>query len=60
MAWSRFNLGARYAFRLDEREVTLRANIENVANDAYWASANGGYLTQGTPRTLKVSATVDF
>ncbi|WP_095197390.1 TonB-dependent receptor [Pseudomonas sp. Irchel 3A7] len=59
-AWNRFDLGARYAFRLDEREVTLRANIENVANEAYWASANGGYLTQGTPRTLKVSATVDF
>ncbi|VVP65184.1 Ferrichrome receptor FcuA [Pseudomonas fluorescens] len=59
-AWNRFDLGARYAFRLDERDVTLRANLENVANEAYWASANGGYLTQGTPRTLKVSATVDF
>ncbi|NUT76248.1 TonB-dependent receptor [Pseudomonas sp. C1C7] len=59
-AWNRFDLGARYGFRIDEREVTLRANLENVANEAYWASANGGYLTQGTPRTLKVSATVDF
>ncbi|MFJ4195407.1 TonB-dependent siderophore receptor [Pseudomonas sp. NPDC089534] len=59
-AWNRFDLGARYALRLDERQVTLRANLENVANEAYWASAYGGYLTQGTPRTLKVSATVDF
>ncbi|HEF4761194.1 TPA: TonB-dependent receptor [Pseudomonas putida] len=59
-AWSRFDLGARYAFRFDEQDITLRANLENVANEAYWASANGGYLTQGTPRTLKVSATVDF
>ncbi|MNX82179.1 Ferrichrome receptor FcuA precursor [compost metagenome] len=59
-AWSRFDLGARYAFGFDDRDVTLRANLENVANEAYWASANGGYLTQGTPRTLKVSMTVDF
>ncbi|MGY2262593.1 TonB-dependent siderophore receptor [Pseudomonas sp. SDO55104_S430] len=59
-AWNRFDLGARYGFRLDEREITLRANLENVANEAYWASANGGYLTQGTPRTLKLSATLDF
>ncbi|POA30634.1 TonB-dependent receptor [Pseudomonas sp. GW456-12-1-14-TSB6] len=59
-AWNRFDLGSRYAFKLDEKQITLRANLENVANEAYWASANGGYLTQGTPRTLKVSATVDF
>ena len=59
-AWNRFDVGSRYAFRVDEKEITLRTNLENVANKAYWASANGGYLTQGTPRTLKVSATVDF
>jgi iron complex outermembrane receptor protein len=59
-AWNRFDVGSRYAFKLDDKEITLRANLENVANKAYWASANGGYLTQGTPRTLKVSATLDF
>ena len=58
--WNRFDLGSRYRFKLDEKDITLRANLENVANTAYWASANGGYLTQGTPRTLKVSATLDF
>jgi iron complex outermembrane receptor protein len=59
-AWTPFDVGARYAFRLDERDIPLRANLENVANEACWASANGGFLTQGTPLTLKVSATVDF
>lgn len=58
--WNRFDLGSRYRFKLDEKDITLRANLENVANTAYWASANGGYLTQGTPRTLKVSATLAF
>ncbi|MEN0106188.1 MAG: TonB-dependent receptor [Pseudomonas sp.] len=59
-SWTRFDLGARYAFKLDQRDITLRAGVENVTNEAYWESANGSYLTQGAPRTLKVSATVDF
>jgi len=61
-AWTRVDLGARYRFKLDEKDITLRANLENVADKAYWASAStsNNYLTQGTPRTLKVSATVDF
>ncbi len=60
-AWTRVDLGGRYAMKLDEeRQLTLRAGLENVADKAYWASTNGGYLTQGEPRTLKVSATLDF
>ncbi|WP_437882557.1 TonB-dependent siderophore receptor [Pseudomonas sp. LRF_L74] len=59
-AWTRVDLGARYAFKVDQRDVTVRASLENVADKDYWASTNGGYLTQGAPRTLKVSATVDF
>ncbi|WP_404821299.1 TonB-dependent siderophore receptor [Pseudomonas huaxiensis] len=61
-AWTRVDLGARYGFKADDKYITLRANVENVANKAYWASAStaNNYLTQGEPRTLKVSATVDF
>ncbi|MER0043811.1 TonB-dependent receptor [Pseudomonas sp. MGal98] len=59
-AWTRVDLGARYAFKVKQRGVTLRAGVENVAGKDYWASTNGGYLTQGEPRTLKVSATLDF
>ncbi|CAD5110436.1 TonB-dependent receptor [Zestomonas carbonaria] len=59
-AWTRVDLGARYSFKMEERDLTLRASLENVANENYWESANGGYLTQGSPRTLKVSATLDF
>lgn len=39
---------------------TLRASVENVANKDYWASAYGGYLVIGNPRTFKVSMTVDY
>ncbi|MCU1725073.1 TonB-dependent receptor [Pseudomonas sp. 5P_5.1_Bac1] len=61
-AWTRVDLGARYGFKADDKYITLRANVENVANKAYWASAStaNNYLTQGEPRTLKLSATVDF
>ena len=61
-AWTRVDLGARYGFKADDNYITLRANVENVANKAYWASAStaNNYLTQGEPRTVKLSATVDF
>jgi len=59
-AWTRVDLGARYKTRVDAHAVTFNAVVENVADENYWASANGGYLTQGAPRTFKVSATVDF
>lgn len=61
-AWTRVDLGARYGFKADGKHITLRGNIENVANKAYWASAStaNNYLTQGEPRTLKLSATVEF
>ena len=53
-----FDLGARYALRVADRPVTLRATVQNVANKAYWAGA----LSSGTgaPRTFLLSATVDF
>ncbi|MEE5086531.1 TonB-dependent siderophore receptor [Pseudomonas alliivorans] len=58
--WNRFDLGARYTFNVAQKDITLRANVENLMNKDYWASTNGGYLTQGEPRTLKVSGTIDF
>ncbi|WLH53828.1 TonB-dependent receptor [Pseudomonas tolaasii] len=59
-AWNRFDVGARYNFKVEQRDVTLGATVENVGNTRYWESALGGYLTQGDPRVAKLSATVDF
>lgn len=64
-AWTRFDVGARYAFKVDEKHITLRANIENVADKRYWSSAGASDdsepgLTLSTPRTYLLSATVDF
>ena len=59
-AWTRFDLGARYIIVADGHPVTLRVSAENVGNKGYWASAFGGFLVQGAPRTVKASATFEF
>jgi iron complex outermembrane receptor protein len=63
-SWTRFDLGARYVAILGETPLTLRFNVDNVADKRYWASAynafSGSRLLQGTPRTFKASASIDF
>ena len=58
--WTRFDIGARYRTVLNDTPVVLRANVENLFDKAYWGSSNSGYLYVGAPRTLLLSATVDF
>ena len=61
--WTRFDLGARYVALVGGRPVSLRFNVDNVANARYWASAYDTFnaaLLQGAPRTYKASVTVDF
>jgi iron complex outermembrane receptor protein len=63
-SWTRLDLGASYATRILDRNVTFRARVDNVTDKSYWASAGGypgsGYLILGAPRTFSVSATVGF
>lgn len=58
-AWTRVDIGVRQSFALAGQRVTLRAQAENLFNEAYWASAARD-LTLGAPRTWKFSMTVDF
>ena len=57
-SWTRVDIGARYATRVAGRPVLLRANLENVANKAYWVTST--YVTVGAPRTLMLSASISF
>lgn len=63
-SWTRFDAGVRYVTTVGKQFVTLRANIENLTDRDYWASAGGypgrGYLVAGNPRTFVVSASLDF
>lgn len=58
-AWTRVDLGARYATKVANKPVVFRANLENVADKGYWVTA-AGYATVGAPRTLMLSAQIDF
>ena len=58
--WTRVDLTARYESEIGEYPVTWRLNITNLTNEDYWASAAGGYLTQGEPREIKLSLTTEF
>ncbi|OOF38762.1 TonB-dependent receptor [Rodentibacter mrazii] len=62
--WTRVDVGARYIAIIGNTPVTLRARLDNLTNKKYWESVGGypnyGYLVSGAPRTLSVSATIDF
>jgi iron complex outermembrane receptor protein len=63
-SWTRLDLGARYLTEVQGRLLTLRADVRNVTDKNYWASAGGfpnsGYLVMGAPRTFMLSASLDF
>lgn len=61
--WTRVDLGARAVMVVADRPLTLRVNVDNVANARYWASSFDSFgqaLLQGQPRTAKASLSMDF
>jgi iron complex outermembrane receptor protein len=62
-SWTRFDVGARVVTAVADKALTLRFNVDNVANKRYWASAFQVFnpdLLQGAPRTFKASASIEF
>jgi len=62
-SWTRFDVGARFVTAVSGKALTLRFNVDNVANKRYWASAFQVFnpdLLQGAPRTFKASASIEF
>ncbi|WP_426168322.1 TonB-dependent receptor [Sandarakinorhabdus sp. DWP1-3-1] len=60
-SWTRFDVGARYVAIIGDMPLTLRFNVDNVANRRFWASSFdsfGAALLQGAPRTFKLSASI--
>jgi iron complex outermembrane receptor protein len=58
-SYTTFDLGARYTTEAGGNPLTIRATVQNVTNETYWAgnSLAGGY---GAPRTFLLSATMDL
>ena len=62
-SWTVLDLGARYVLAAGDVPVTLRLTVDNVTDEAYWASAFetfGQSILQGQPRTVKASVSADF
>lgn len=55
-SYTTFDLGLRYATKVTGRPVTLRLNVNNVADRSYWL--NSYYL--GSPRSVALSAQMQF
>ncbi|OCP02675.1 MULTISPECIES: TonB-dependent siderophore receptor [unclassified Ensifer] len=59
--WTRVDLGARYSFeREGGKPVEIRATVQNVFDENYWASSARGFLAAGAPRTFMISSSFDF
>lgn len=63
-SWTRFDAGVRYEFEAGDRPLTVRARVENLADEDQWVAVGGypgsNYLTLGAPRTVRVSISTDF
>jgi iron complex outermembrane receptor protein len=59
--WTTFDFGGRYSTKIAGKSTTLRANVLNAFDRNYWSGvASFSTLSLGAPRTVLVSATVDF
>lgn len=59
--WTKVDLGARYKNALLGKSTTYRLGLLNVFNKSYWSSVDSySGIAIGEPRTLMLSATVDF
>jgi iron complex outermembrane receptor protein len=59
-AWTRFDLGARYATRFADHNVVFRGSVINAFDKRYWSGVWNGYAAVGAARTFQLSASVDF
>jgi len=60
-SWVRVDAGARFTTRIGDHPTTLRASLQNLFDTSYWSGvASYGAFSQGAPRSLLLSATIDF
>lgn len=60
-SWQRYDIGGSYAFQMAGKAARININLENLLGEDYWqGSSFYDGLTISAPRTLTLSATVDF
>ena len=56
-----FDIGARYETKVAGKGLTLRLNIDNLSDEAYWTALSAyGWLQQGPPRTFKLGIELEY
>ena len=59
-AFTRIDLGGRYAFRLGDQALTARLNVRNVTDEAFIEGTAFGSFFFGSPRAAFVSIATEF
>lgn len=59
-SWVRYDVGARWRTRVADRELVVRANVENLLNKSYWVANGSGGAGMNSPRVFMLSASMDF
>ena len=56
-----FDIGTRYETKVAGKGLTLRLNVDNLADEAYWITGAGfSNLFQGPPRTIKLGIELEY
>lgn len=58
--YTTLSLGARYTTVLGGNRTTFQAVLDNATDENYWSTAGSNLLGVGAPRTLKVTAKLEF
>ena len=60
-SYTLLDVGAKYKTNIGGVDTTLRANVDNVTDEKYWAGVfNSGFTTLGAGRTYKLGLSFDF
>lgn len=54
------NVGGAWRARVQDRDLTLRLQVNNLAGKDYWYSAGSNSLQIGAPRTVSFNARIDL
>ncbi len=59
-SYTLFNAALSYRTQIARRQVTLRAEVDNLANRRYWGFLQSDYIFVGTPRTVSLNVRIDM
>ena len=58
--WTRWDAGLKHSTVISDHTLTIGVQVENIGNQAYWASASGGQLVLGSPEIWKLSVRTEL